>query len=89
MCMPRLALASWPEMSHVMVVAADSEVCSKVTVPVTLESPRTTATSYQVHGLAQIRSRRGEMEALETRQGFRMAWHDYRASSGHVAIVLS
>lgn len=44
MCMPRLALASWPVMSHEMVVGADSEACSKVTVPVILESPRTTAT---------------------------------------------
>jgi hypothetical protein len=45
MCMPRWALASWPLMSQVTVVGADSESCSKVMVPVTLESPRTTATA--------------------------------------------
>lgn len=32
-------------MSHEMVVGADSEACSKVTVPEILESPRTTATA--------------------------------------------
>lgn len=37
--MPRLALLSWPVRSHEMVVGEDSEVCSKVTVPLTLESP--------------------------------------------------
>lgn len=41
---PRSALASWPEMSHEMVVSECSSACSKVTVPVTLESPRRTAT---------------------------------------------
>jgi hypothetical protein len=45
MCMPRLALGSWPEISQVMVVGEDSDSCSKVTVPETLESPRTTATT--------------------------------------------
>ena len=45
MCMPRLALGSWPVMSQVMVVGADSDSCTKVTVPETLESPRTTATT--------------------------------------------
>lgn len=49
MCMPRLALASWPEMSQVTVVGADSDSCSKVTVPETLESPRTTATRRRAH----------------------------------------
>lgn len=44
MCIPRLALASWPVMSHEMVVGSDSEACSKVTLPVILESPRTTQT---------------------------------------------
>jgi len=44
MCMPLLALASWPLMSQDTVVGADSDACSKVTVPVTFESPRTTAT---------------------------------------------
>lgn len=47
MCMPRLALASLPVMSQVMVVGADSDSCSKTTEPVTLESPRTTATGSQ------------------------------------------
>jgi hypothetical protein len=42
--MPRSALESWPEMSQVMVVGEDSEVCSKVTWPVIFESPRMTAT---------------------------------------------
>lgn len=42
--MPRLALGSWPVMFHVMVVGADSSVCSKVTVPVIFESPRINAT---------------------------------------------
>lgn len=49
MCMPRLALGSWPLMSQVMVVGADSDSCSKTTVPVTLESPRRTATSGRAH----------------------------------------
>lgn len=43
-CMPRLALASWPEMSQVMVVGACSFSCSKTTVPLTLASPRRTQT---------------------------------------------
>jgi hypothetical protein len=43
-CMPRSALASLPVMSHEMVVLALSSACSKVTVPLTLESPRRTAT---------------------------------------------
>lgn len=42
--MPRSALASWPVMFQEMVVGADSDSCSKVTVPLTLESPRRTAT---------------------------------------------
>ena len=42
--MPRSALASWPVMSHEMVVGELSFSCSKVTVPLTLESPRRTAT---------------------------------------------
>jgi hypothetical protein len=41
---PRLALASLPVMSQEMVVGADSDSCTRVTVPETLESPRTTAT---------------------------------------------
>lgn len=44
MCIPRSAVASWPEISQEMSVGEDSEVCSKVTVPLTLESPRRTAT---------------------------------------------
>ena len=51
MCMPRSALASLPVMFHVMVVSADSEACSKVTVPLTLESPRRTATD---HGISRM-----------------------------------
>ena len=50
MCMPRLALGSWPEMSQVTVVGVDSESCTKVTVPETLESPRTTATAGEYPG---------------------------------------
>lgn len=42
--MPRLALASWPVISQLTVVREFSASCSKVTVPLTLESPRTTAT---------------------------------------------
>ena len=38
------AEGSCPLMSYVIVVGELSEACSKVTVPVTLESPRTTAT---------------------------------------------
>ena len=45
-CMPRSALASWPVMFHEMVVLDDSSACSKVTVPLTLESPRRTATIF-------------------------------------------
>ena len=41
---PRLALASLPVMSQVMVVGEFSSACSKVTVPETLESPRRTLT---------------------------------------------
>lgn len=44
--MPRSALASWPEMFHETVVGEDSLSCSKVTVPLTLESPRRTATAH-------------------------------------------
>ena len=47
MCMPRLAFGSWPLIFQVMVVGADSDSCSNVTVPVTLESPRTTATGEE------------------------------------------
>ena len=39
------AEASLPVMSYVIVVGPPSLACSKVTVPETLESPRTTATS--------------------------------------------
>jgi len=42
--MPRWALASLPVMSHETVVDEFSSACSKVTVPLTVESPRTTAT---------------------------------------------
>ena len=55
--MPRSALGSLPVMSHVMVVGDDSDSCSKVTVPVTFESPRRVATttgSSGQHGLKEI-----------------------------------
>lgn len=42
--MPRSAEASLPLISYEMDVGEDSDVCSKVTVPETLESPRRTAT---------------------------------------------
>ena len=45
MCMPRSALASLPVTFQEIWVSADSEACSKVTVPLTLESPRITATA--------------------------------------------
>ena len=44
---PRLALGSLPVMSQVMVVGADSEACSKMTVPATLASPRRTETAQE------------------------------------------
>ena len=43
--MPRSAEASLPLISYEMVVGEDSEDCSKVTVPPTVESPRSTATT--------------------------------------------
>lgn len=43
-CIPLSALASWPEISHEMLVGDDSDDCSKVTVPLMFESPRRTAT---------------------------------------------
>lgn len=46
--MPRSALASWPLMFHDTVVGELSFSCSKVTVPLTLESPRRTATTLLV-----------------------------------------
>ena len=49
MCMPRLALASWPLRSQETVVGPPSDSCTKVTVPETLESPRTTATRRCAH----------------------------------------
>ena len=45
-CMPRSALASWPVMFHETVVCEFSSACSKVTVPLMLESPRRTATKH-------------------------------------------
>jgi hypothetical protein len=55
--MPRSALGSLPVISHVMVVGEDSDSCSKVTVPVTFESPRsfaTTTVSSDQHGPKEI-----------------------------------
>lgn len=46
---PRFALESWPVRSHEMVVGSDSEACSNVTVPATLESPRRTATTRRLY----------------------------------------
>lgn len=46
--MPRSALGSLPVIFHVMVVGDDSDSCSKVTVPVTFESPRTVATALTI-----------------------------------------
>lgn len=51
---PRLALASLPVISQEMVVGADSDSCTRVTVPETLESPRTTATAGQGTGISQL-----------------------------------
>jgi hypothetical protein len=73
MCMPRLALASWPLRSHEMVVGADSDSCSKVMVPVTVESPRTTQTMAGASrdGLAieqQTTWRYGSSRALRERR---------------------
>ena len=47
--MPLLALGSLPVRLKWMLVGLDSEACSKVTVPATLESPRTTATVIGEH----------------------------------------
>lgn len=69
MCMPRFALASWPVISHETVVGADSDSCSKVTVPETLESPRTTATRmarYQQPGICALRT---PMALVRSHQG--------------------
>jgi hypothetical protein len=49
---PRLALASLPVMSQVMVVGELSDSCSSTTVPETLESPRRTATARRIKTLA-------------------------------------
>lgn len=45
--MPRSAFGSFPLRLYVIVVGAPSEACSKVTVPLTVESPRTTATVFR------------------------------------------
>lgn len=65
MCMPRSALASLPLMFHEMVVGADSDSCSKVTVPLTVESPRTTATVFvqKVMSAAACTAAKGTMMA--------------------------
>lgn len=66
--MPRSALASWPVMSHEMVVGADSEVCSKITCPVIFESPRMTATGEKNgcqqdgHVWGRVRQMEGSLE---------------------------
>lgn len=51
---PRLALASLPVMSQEMVVGADSDSCTRVTVPETLESPRTTATAGKRTDISEL-----------------------------------
>lgn len=70
---PRLALASLPVMSQEMVVGADSDSCTRVTVPETLESPRTTATTGQgadvselfTHSRGGLGSREGSEDDLQ------------------------
>jgi hypothetical protein len=52
--MPRSALGSLPVISQEIVVGEDSDSCSKVTVPVTFESPRTTATRRRKAKSARI-----------------------------------
>jgi hypothetical protein len=76
-CMPRSALASLPVMFHEMVVFEDSSACSKVTVPLTLESPRRTATAqicqlqcatsqpYGFYVCGQGKRRRGSHQGVE------------------------
>lgn len=56
---PRLALASLPVMSQEMVVGADSDSCTRVTVPETLESPRTTATAGKRTDISELSTLRG------------------------------
>ena len=51
-------------MSYVIVVGPDSEVCSKWTVPETLESPRTTATRL-VHQHVFVDYKRNEEVNVE------------------------
>lgn len=67
MCIPRLAFGSFPEMSQVIVVGADSDSCSKVTVPETLESPRTTATERNL-GLECYRTQKNNVNPKATDQ---------------------
>jgi hypothetical protein len=69
--MPRSALASWPEMFHEIWVGEDSFSCSKVTVPLTLESPRRTAT---VHVVLVFAMRRMEAYAVLCGLVFLLGW---------------
>jgi len=72
-CMPRSALASLPVRFQEMVVWPDSFSCSKVTVPLTLESPRTTATvdfmSAEVSSADGVLLRRCHLLACSSRAG--------------------
>lgn len=61
--MPRSALGSWPVMSQLMVVGADSEVCSKVTWPETLESPRMTATAAEEKSVGWLNGQTASMQS--------------------------
>jgi hypothetical protein len=69
--MPRSALGSLPEISHEMVVGAPSEACSKVTVPVIFESPRTVATASGNHivskDLKKVMGRRTARDSCQRR----------------------
>jgi hypothetical protein len=77
--MPRSALGSLPVISHVMIVGEDSDSCSKVTVPVTFESPRRVATTMQSsdqHGPKEVyretRTKRVIWEYMLVREGLRV-----------------
>lgn len=78
-CMPRSALGSLPVTSHVMVVGEDSDSCSKVTVPVTFESPRRVATTTESSGQHRpkeihraTRTKRVIWKYMLVRKGFRV-----------------
>lgn len=92
---PRLALASLPVMSQEMVVGADSDSCTRVTVPETLESPRTTATAgkrtdvselsrHSQGGLGSEEEPKGDLQAKPRRRSpSRMVDGPVPARRGH------